>query len=172
VGLGANLGDPRRQILDALSSLAGMACAGRFRRSRLYRTEPLGPPGQPDYFNAVAALESELEPLQLLRELQRLETVAGRQRELHWGPRTLDLDLLLYGEQRIESYSLRLPHPRIFERIFVLMPLADLDPELMVPGQGRVRELLAHCPPLRAEPIAWSDGVESRSDATDLPSQR
>ncbi len=155
VGLGANLGDPRHQLRAALEGLQALAAAGTLRRSRLYRTAPVGPTGQPDYLNAVAALETELEPLPLLRELLELERAAGRERRVRWGPRTLDLDLLLYDDRCIESPELTLPHPRIPERAFVLLPLADLDPTLFIPGRGQVGALLADCPPLRAEPVAW-----------------
>lgn len=161
VGLGANLGDPRHQLHAAIEGLRKLALVGTLRCSRLYRTAPVGPPGQPDYLNAAAAFETNLEPLPLLRALHKLEQQAGRRRRIHWGPRTLDLDLLLYGDRRIESPQLTVPHPRISERAFVLLPLLDLDPSLVVPGRGRVQTLLADCPPLRAEPVGWETNAGS-----------
>lgn len=127
VGMGSNLENPLLQLrlaADAMECLSGCELVGR---SAIYRSSPLGgPTGQPDYLNAVVALNSSLEPLILLDQLQSLEGAAGRVREIAWGPRTLDLDLLLYGALTSRSTRLTLPHPRIFERNFVLTPLADL----------------------------------------------
>ena len=108
--------------------------------SGLYRNPPMGPAGQPDYVNAVAGLLTRLAPENLLSELSNIEQRMGRQRQPagRWGPRVIDLDLLLYGDQMIEAPNLSLPHPGISERNFVLFPLLDIAPELAIPGQGKV----------------------------------
>ncbi len=145
VGLGSNLEQPRTQVSEALKELALLPDTRVTARSSLYRTPPLGPAGQPDYINAVAALSTRLAAESLLDALQGLEQRHGRVRSgLRWGPRTLDLDLLLYGDSRIATSRLQVPHPRIAERAFVLVPLAEIAPAaLLIPGQGRLRELLA-----------------------------
>ncbi len=141
VGLGSNLGDRRATLEAALARL-------RPRRvSSIVETEPWGRGDQPAFLNAVAELETELEPDRLLGALQALERDHGRVRGERWGPRTLDLDLLLYGDRSIRSASLEVPHPRLPERRFVLEGLAELCPERPVPGLGRtVRQLLEACP--------------------------
>jgi 2-amino-4-hydroxy-6-hydroxymethyldihydropteridine diphosphokinase len=126
IGLGANLGDPRRSLRDAVDSLADVAGITLLRTSRVYRSAPLGPAGQPDYLNAAVAIDTRLAPPALLAVLQDLEARAGRVRGERWGPRTLDLDLLLFGSTQIASEELTVPHPRIRERNFVLEPLLDL----------------------------------------------
>lgn len=146
VGLGSNLQAPRRQVERAFEALARLPRTHLAGRSRLYRSDPLGPPGQPDYVNAVAALDTALAPLALLDALQSIERAHGRERSLRWGPRTLDLDLLLYGDLRHACEQLTLPHPRLHERAFVLYPLADLAPGLVIPGFGALSELLRTCP--------------------------
>ena len=142
VGLGANLDAPAarlKRVFDELDLLPSTRVAAR---SPLYKSAPLGPPDQPDYINAVAAIDTGLEPLQLLHALQALETRHGRRRDgERWGPRTLDLDILLYGELALASAELTLPHPGLHERAFVLYPLCDVAPLLDIPGRGRVREL-------------------------------
>ena len=145
VGLGANLGDPRAQVRDAITSL------GRFPRTRLlassslYRSAPVGVGPQPDFINAVAKLETALSARELLEELLTAEARAGRERPAPGAPRTLDLDLLLYGDAVIEEPGLVVPHPRMHERAFVLMPLAEIDSEIVVPARGSIRTLLAAC---------------------------
>lgn len=144
LGLGANLGRPARQLREALDTLAGWPRVRRLRASSLYRTPPWGLTAQPDFINAVAALETDLPPLQLLEDLQQLEAGAGRIREgERWGPRTLDLDILHIEGLTRSAPDLILPHPRIAQRAFVLLPLHELAPQLELPGQGRVRDLLA-----------------------------
>jgi 2-amino-4-hydroxy-6-hydroxymethyldihydropteridine diphosphokinase len=144
VGVGANLGQPRLQVATALAELAALPATRLLRASALYRTPPMGPPGQPDYVNAVAELSTQLAPLALLDELQRLEHRHGRERGgERWGPRTLDLDLLLYGEDCVDDPRLTVPHPGIASRAFVLVPLAEIAPELEIPVHGPVRELCA-----------------------------
>jgi 2-amino-4-hydroxy-6-hydroxymethyldihydropteridine diphosphokinase len=136
IGLGSNLDEPQRQVLSALRELGELPDSRLIRRSPLYRSAPLGPPGQADYINAVAMLETALGAVALLNELQAIEQRHGRVRGTRWGPRTLDLDLLLYGDQRIDSERLQVPHPRICERAFVLVPLHDVAPDLILPGLG------------------------------------
>jgi 2-amino-4-hydroxy-6-hydroxymethyldihydropteridine diphosphokinase len=143
IGLGSNLEGPRGQVERALEELAGLPQSRLLRHSRLYRSAPLGPEGQPDYINAVAALETALSPLDLLDELQRIETLHGRVRGERWGARTLDLDLLLFGEERIELPRLKVPHPEMANRAFVLIPLAEIAPAgLVIPGLGSLDRLL------------------------------
>lgn len=128
VGLGANLGDARRALEDALQGLARIPQTRLVRSSRIYRSAPVDA-GGPDYLNAVAQLETGLTAPELLAGLQQLEQAAGRERPYRNAPRTLDLDLLLYGAGRIESAALTVPHPRLRERAFVLLPLRELAPE-------------------------------------------
>jgi 2-amino-4-hydroxy-6-hydroxymethyldihydropteridine diphosphokinase len=156
IGLGANLGDPAAQLRSARAALAGHPAIVEIACSRLYRSAPLGPGDQPPYINAVMAVATTLEPLALLKVLQQVEQQHGRTRDgQHWGPRTLDLDLLLYDQSVIDSKELQIPHPGIAEREFVLQPLLDLAPRLEVPGLGPVELLLATCPrrDSRLEPI-------------------
>lgn len=155
LGLGANLQDPAAQVRRALDELASIPHSRLLARSPLYMSPPLGPIDQPDYVNAVAALETTLEPLVLLKELRVIELRHGRQRDgARWGPRTLDLDVLLYGDLLLDTPELTLPHPGLHERGFVLYPLYDVAPELEVPGRGSVRELrglVSGVPPVRLD---------------------
>ena len=128
VGLGANLGDARAALGAALVAIAALPGTRLVRSSRFYRSAPVDA-GGPDYLNAVARIETTLDAFALLRRLQSLELAAGRERPYRNAPRTLDLDLLLYGSARIESATLTVPHPRLRERAFVLLPLAELAPE-------------------------------------------
>jgi 2-amino-4-hydroxy-6-hydroxymethyldihydropteridine diphosphokinase len=148
IALGSNLGEPERQVRDALGELAGLPGSSLLASSQLYRTAPVGPPGQPDYVNAVAALETRLSPRALLQELQAIERRHGRRRDgTRWGPRTLDLDILTYGDEQIDEAGLRIPHPELSHRAFVLVPLADVAPKgTPIPGVGTLAELLAGCP--------------------------
>jgi len=159
IALGSNLGQPEQQLVSAVQALATLCCDDGLRWSRLYCSEPVGPPGQPDYLNAVVALGVTLAPLALLNRLQAIEAAYGRERKVRWGPRTLDLDILIYGDEIIFSQRLHVPHPRIAERLFVLRPLMDIDPLLRIPGVGAVSKLLAECPPLRLDPVPWPLGV-------------
>jgi 2-amino-4-hydroxy-6-hydroxymethyldihydropteridine diphosphokinase len=154
VGLGSNLDDPLQQIERALLALADVAQTQLLRASRLYRTAPWGFAEQPSFVNAVAELATRLPPRDLLDALLDLERKQGRHRDgARWGPRTLDLDLLLYGDRQLELPGLVLPHPRIAERAFVLVPLADLDADLPIPGAGVVRDLLARVDASECVPI-------------------
>lgn len=144
VGLGSNLDRPAEQIERALRELDALPQTRLAARSRLYRTAPWGGVAQPDFINAVAALDTGLDVRQLMRALLDLEHRAGRRRDGERnGPRVLDLDLLLYGDHRIAEAGLQVPHPRLHERAFVLVPLAEIAPDLSVPGHGPVRRLLA-----------------------------
>jgi 2-amino-4-hydroxy-6-hydroxymethyldihydropteridine diphosphokinase len=143
VGLGSNLDDPAAQLRCAFDELERLPGVQALQRSRLFRTPPWGRTDQPDFVNAVAGLDTTLPPHALLQALQALEARFGRERRERWGPRVLDLDLLLHGEARVHDAELRLPHPHLHERAFVLAPLADLAPELIVPGRGKVSVLLA-----------------------------
>ena len=132
IGLGSNLGDSQAILRDAVASLKTL---GQVRASKLYHSPPMGPQDQPHYHNAVVQLLTDLEPLALLDELQRIENESGRVRLRRWGERTLDLDLLLYGENIIQNERLTVPHVGILERDFVIVPLLDLDTLLKVNGQ-------------------------------------
>ncbi len=146
VGLGSNLDDPREHVRRALMELDTIPASRCTARSSLYRSDPMGPPDQPDYINAAAALDTELTAPALLRELQHIESAHGRVRKgLRWGPRTLDLDLLLYGAEEIDLPELKVPHPGLHERPFVLYPLAEIAPQLIVPGRGALQQLLIGC---------------------------
>jgi 2-amino-4-hydroxy-6-hydroxymethyldihydropteridine diphosphokinase len=138
VGLGANLGDREATIRAAVTELPGVVAV-----STLRETDPVGFTEQPPFLNGAVALETELTPRQLLDVLLAVERRLGRERRERWGPRTIDLDLLLYGDQTLDEAGLEVPHPRLHERRFALEPLAELDPGLTVPGRGSVEELLA-----------------------------
>jgi len=156
IGLGSNLEDPVRQVRRALDELNALPQTRLLRRSPLYRSPPHGPAEQPDYVNAVAMLETRLDPQALLDGLHRIEHRHGRVRAMHWGPRTLDLDLLLYADRRIDSQHLTVPHPQMHQRAFVLVPLHDIAPDLRLPGLGllaeRLREVDASDLQLLAQP--------------------
>jgi 2-amino-4-hydroxy-6-hydroxymethyldihydropteridine diphosphokinase len=144
VALGSNLGDPRAQVTQAVAAIEALPGCYVLARSHDYLTPPWGPVPQPDYVNAAVCIETTLPPLALLDALLAIERAFGRRRDgERWGPRTLDLDLLLYGALHCTDERLTVPHPRIGERAFVLLPLADLDPGLDIPGQGRISDLLA-----------------------------
>ena len=142
VALGSNLDDPRAQVERGFAALAALPRTALIARSRLYRTPPWGMVDQPDFINAAARLETTLAPRELLDALLAVEIRTGRVRGARNGPRTLDLDLLLYGDQVIDDPDLVVPHPRLHERAFVLLPLADVAADFEVPGRGRVAELL------------------------------
>ena len=145
IGIGSNVGDRAAQIYFAREQLDRLPETTTIRSSDVYETEPIGPVEQNQFLNAVVELRTELEPRELLRHLHDIERRAGRRRTQRWGPRTLDLDLLLYGDCVIEREheGLIVPHPRMHERWFVLKPLCDLAPDLIHPVLGRsIRELL------------------------------
>lgn len=159
IGLGSNLAhatDSSITILQqAVRELAALATSP-VRVSSLYTSKPMGPQDQPDYFNVVAALDTDLTALQLLHALQQLEQQAGRVRLRHWGERTLDLDILLFGEQRIATPELSVPHPGILQRNFVVIPLLELEPQLIIDGNL-----------LKTQPAAQQhDGLIKLNDAS------
>ena len=150
VGIGSNQGNARAHVLAAFDELGQLPDTHLAARSSLYRSAPVDAPG-PEYVNAVAALDTELSPAQLLDALQDLERRHARERPYPNAPRTLDLDLLTYGDTVLTSPMLTLPHPRMHQRAFVLQPLLELDPRAEVPGRGRARDLLAACACQRVE---------------------
>ena len=153
IGLGANLGDPGAQVRRALLALAGLPGTRLVAASSLYRSAPVGYTVQPDFVNAVAEVETRLGALALLGELLATEARFGRVRTLPNAPRTLDLDLLLYGDRVISEPGLIVPHPRMHERAFVLAPLAEIAPDIAIPGKGRAGALLAACAGQKVEKI-------------------
>jgi 2-amino-4-hydroxy-6-hydroxymethyldihydropteridine diphosphokinase len=148
IGIGSNVDDPRAQVERAIASLPAIAQLRVIAVSPLYGSKPFGPVAQPDFVNAVVGALTRLGSRQLLAELLLLERRLGRPtRHEKWGPRVIDLDLLIYGSERASGGSLRLPHPGIGERNFVLLPLAHIAPELEIPGLGRAGELAARASP-------------------------
>lgn len=145
VGLGSNLGDAQASVLTALAQLGQLPQTRLLRASRLYRTAAWGVREQPDFINAVAMLDTALDARALLDQLLRLERDQGRERsgQARWGPRTLDLDLLLYADASIDAPGLRVPHPHLHERAFALLPLLEIAPEAVIPGVGSAREAAA-----------------------------
>ena len=156
ISLGSNLGDRAGTLLSAFAALEGLPGVTGAVLSPCYETDPVGPE-QPAYLNACARLEAEgLDPRWLLEQLLAIEARHGRVRAGRWGPRTLDLDLLLVDDRKLEEPGLTLPHPRLCERLFVLKPLVDLDPGLEVPWTGRaVAELASALPPGGVRPFRW-----------------
>jgi 2-amino-4-hydroxy-6-hydroxymethyldihydropteridine diphosphokinase len=142
IGVGSNLSEPRTQVMQARWHLAQLPRTRIVLTSGLYGSRPFGPVKQPDFVNAVVGVLTQLDPETLLSQLRAIETAMGRpaQRE-RWGPRVIDLDLLLFGHERRSEEALMLPHPGISERNFVLYPLAEIAPDLELPGLGRVAEL-------------------------------
>ena len=154
IGLGSNLSEPQSQVESALGELDTLPRTRLVARSSLYRTAPVGYAPQPDFVNAVAAVDTSLGARELLHELQALETAHQRRRSFPNAPRTLDLDLLLFGVERIADAELVVPHPRMHERAFVLAPLAEVAPDALIPGRGAARDLLERCRDQKVERIA------------------
>lgn len=143
IGIGSNLNEPIQQVELALIELQNLAHTSLVKRSTLYRSSPLGPANQPDYINAVAVLNTDLSPIELLDQLQAIENKQGRLRTSErWGPRTLDLDILLYDNEQIETERLSIPHSGIYDRAFVLYPLYDCVSDLVLPNGQRIYDLL------------------------------
>ncbi|TAJ92494.1 MAG: 2-amino-4-hydroxy-6-hydroxymethyldihydropteridine diphosphokinase [Gammaproteobacteria bacterium] len=143
IGLGSNLADPQAQVRSGIEALAHLPGSAIRAQSSLYRSKPLGNLAQPDYINAVVSIETALPPFELLHALQTIERDHGRDRSgSRWSPRTLDLDLLLYGDSQILSDELTIPHPGIPQRNFVLCPLLEIDSKMRIPGWGPAREIL------------------------------
>jgi len=155
VGIGSNLQDPQSQVRGAFTALERLAQTRLELRSSLYGSRPLGPVAQPDFCNAVAGLLTQLDADALFAALRETERQLGRAppRE-RWGPRVIDLDLLVYADQRRSDPALTLPHPGIAERPFVLQPLAEIAPDLLIPGLGRAAALAAQLPPAALRPDA------------------
>jgi len=147
IGLGSNLANPALQIKSARAAITQIAGVKELAFSSLYHSPPMGPQDQPDYVNAVMCVATELSPMDFLRCLQRIENDQGRVRkDQRWGARTLDLDVLIYGDRIIELPDLIVPHTGLAERAFVLYPLHEIAPQLLVPGKGHIADLLAKCP--------------------------
>ena len=145
IALGSNLQHPAAQVSQAFAALDTLPDSHLLQRSSLYKTPPVGYDNQPDFINAVALLKTALTPLNLLEKLLAIETAQGRQRPFPNAPRVLDLDLLLYDDLVMNTPTLTLPHPRLHERGFVLFPLAEIAPDLMIADKGSVTDLLAAC---------------------------
>ncbi|MEI6068430.1 MAG: 2-amino-4-hydroxy-6-hydroxymethyldihydropteridine diphosphokinase [Methylococcaceae bacterium] len=147
IGLGSNLEQPVAQITLARIAIASITGVQELAFSSLYHSLPMGPQDQPDYVNAVMGVKTDLLPMALLRSLQAIENDQGRQRiGERWGARTLDLDVLIYGEQEIDVPDLTVPHKGLEERSFVLYPLFEIAPQIIVPGKGSITDLIAKCP--------------------------
>lgn len=164
IGLGSNQGDSPGQMDQALEALSQLPRSALVRCSPRYWTTPVGDTAQPDFLNAVAELDTALEPMDLLRRMQQIEDHLGRVRDpdRRWGPRTIDLDLLLFGHAVIRHADLVVPHPRLANRAFVLKPLADLVPRLEIPGLARVSDLLAD---VDAQGVRRAEGDISEKEA-------
>lgn len=145
IGLGSNLNDPVDQVTRAITELDELPETTLHRYSSLYQSHPMGGLDQPDYINAVARVDTGLDPEELLAELHAIEAAHGRVREERWGARTLDLDLLLYGAIIKDTPDLKVPHPGVGEREFVLYPLYEIAPDLEIPGLGAVSDLVHNC---------------------------
>ncbi len=147
IGLGSNLSGPQGQVSSAIQELNSILETQLLKASSLYESKPMGPSDQPNYINAVAKIATGLSPEGLLTELQGIEASHQRQRKgQRWGPRTLDLDIILFGDQQMETKSLQIPHYGVAEREFVLIPLQELQADLIIPGKGAVEELIAQLP--------------------------
>lgn len=155
-GLGSNLLNPLQQIHTALQLLQQQPTITAFKHSQFYHSKPFGPIKQPDFINAVALFETTLTAHECLNLFLQIENQQGRKRDLRWGPRTLDLDLLLYGKRFIHTPNLIVPHPEMTKRNFVLYPLAELAPDLILPDGKRLQDLLKTCPP---------DGLQTLKDS-------
>ncbi|USN98606.1 MAG: 2-amino-4-hydroxy-6-hydroxymethyldihydropteridine diphosphokinase [Phycisphaeraceae bacterium] len=143
IALGSNLGDRRATIAAAIEAIAALPGTTLRAASDIIETDPVGPPGQPNYLNAAVSIDTTLNPRELLEALLAIERTHGRERREWWGPRTLDLDLVLYADEVIDEPGLTVPHPSMRERLFVLEPLAQIEPGLVDPATGRsIRELL------------------------------
>ena len=160
IGLGSNIGDSTTIIEQAIVALGKIRNCKLRGRSSLYRSAALGDMHQDDYINAIAWLDTSLEPMPLLLELQSIEYAfyRNRHREERWAPRTLDLDIILFGNRVIEDSHLTVPHPEFAKRRFVLEPMLEVDGDRFIPGYGSLRYLIDNAPPLRMEKLATADG--------------
>jgi len=158
IGIGSNLADPKQQVIDVLPHLNQINQTRLVQHSSLYQSAAVSEIEQEDYINAIACLETRLTPEQLLLELQAIEHAFYRQRsdELKWAPRTMDLDIILYGNQRQQDSHLSIPHEQMQNRLFVLQPLLEIAGDLYIPGLGSLSYLIQHAPPLRIEKLIQS----------------
>jgi 2-amino-4-hydroxy-6-hydroxymethyldihydropteridine diphosphokinase len=163
VGVGSNLADPLQQVVEVMPQLRAIHRSRLTRRSSLYRTEPVGNTNQDDFINAMVELQTELEPVDLLLELQAIEHACYRQRdnEDKWGPRTMDLDIILFGNRRQHDSHLILPHAEMQHRRFVLMPLLEIAGDVYIPGLGSLSWLLEHAPKMRVERLPDPPDLDS-----------
>ncbi|MEN6462183.1 MAG: 2-amino-4-hydroxy-6-hydroxymethyldihydropteridine diphosphokinase [Syntrophomonas sp.] len=143
VGLGANLGNKRQNIVDAVEKIAALERIEIVKESSFYNSPPWGKVDQEDFINQVIEIKTDLSPWELLHKLQKIEINMGRQRLEKWGPRTIDLDILLFGDEAIESEELTIPHPYMYQRLFVLIPLEEINSELIFPDGTRIKEVLS-----------------------------
>lgn len=146
IGMGSNLAHPIEQLHSAYQSISDLAGVAVLALSSFYLSPPMGPQDQPDYVNAVLTISTDLAPLELLHKLQAIENTQGRVREQRWGARTLDLDVLLYGDLTINLPELTVPHPGLTQRAFVVYPLYEIAPQLVIPGKGYLKDCVTHCP--------------------------
>lgn len=168
IALGSNLKDPQQQLQRAITAILELPHSDIVRVSSAYRSAAVGPGDQPDYLNAVLRLETSLSPLDLLTALQKIENTQGRERNLRWGARTLDLDILLYDDQTIDTSRLSIPHPRMRERNFVVYPLQEIEPSnFMLPDGTELGTLVAACPmgELRKTEISLTPSHATGSDS-------
>lgn len=142
IGLGSNIGDKEANLARALFLIKAIKGAKITRQSSLYLSAPWGKIDQDDFLNQVVEIETNLTPIDLLHELQEIEIKLGRQKQVHWGPRNIDLDILLFGRENINLEELQVPHPYLMQRLFVLIPLAEIDPELIFPDGSKISEVL------------------------------
>jgi len=164
IGLGSNLDHPPRQIRNAMHALDALPRTRVVEDSGLFLSKPMVPPTgpitQPDYYNAVAKIETQLGAYELLDQLQHIEHAQYRKRMEHWGPRTIDLDILMFDDLQMNSERLTLPHPGIQQREFVLYPLRNIDDSLEIPGRGMLNDLIEHCPKNGLQYLGTIEGYE------------
>ena len=164
IGLGSNLDHPPRQIRNAMHALDDLPGTRVVEDSGLFLSKPMVPPAgpiaQPDYYNAVVKIETQLDAYELLDQLQHIEHAQHRKRMEHWGPRTIDLDILMFDDLQMNSERLTLPHPGIQQREFVLYPLRNIDDSLEIPGRGMLNDLIEHCPQNGLKYLGTIEGYE------------
>ena len=172
ISLGSNLGEPLAQLRSALEAISNHPALTITAISSAWRSAAIGPGKQPDYLNGAAKLQTTLAPHALLDALQKIEDEHGRKRSVHWGARTLDLDILLYGQEQLADQRLDIPHPRMTQRNFVLYPLLEIAPaNLMLPGGKELGTLVLGCPPVDLEktPLQLAPGQTARDNSTNRP---
>jgi 2-amino-4-hydroxy-6-hydroxymethyldihydropteridine diphosphokinase len=147
IGLGSNLAEPVEQVLTAIDNIKKITATSLVKQSSLYKSPPMGPQDQPDYINAVVEIDTALSAHDLLKQLQQIELKQGRVRKRHWGERTIDLDILTYGQQVIDDEILKVPHPGVAQRAFVIYPLAEIAADLHIEVMGKASQLAANCEP-------------------------